>query len=467
MLETVIDAIAVVFVTWMIIWMNRNAARLKGELEREAQQALNRGGALALVAMAFLAVLKEGFETSAFLLAAAETSHGNRWFALVGGALGIAASIALGVGLYFGGLKVNLGRFFRVTGVFLVLIAAGLVLGGLRTAHEAGWVSIGQQQVLDFSAWIPSRSVLGAVITGVFGIPADPRLVEALGWLLYAVPVLVVFLWLPQLAAAPRIRCRLLAAASALLLITAAVLTIMVPTPSSAAGAQTRTVSDRAGRTATVSLASSPHGGTLAVTPEGTGNVRSIPLTAVGDQTVNGVWVRVWRATVPDEGDAAGDSAPTVTLAQLLSMTGGRLPVGVSAARTPGPFQAQWAATTAYTVLAQGDVVVSAESVTNRTAVLTGGGLTAAKTVSVGGMPTDWSTATADDRSTAAQIATGARDRAEGQLWKVWVPLVLAGFALACALGAMASLRGDRTRAEQGRKAIGSEPYRPGKVSVP
>jgi len=78
MMETVINAVAVVFVTWMIIWMNRNAARLKGDLERDAQHALNRGGALALAAMAFLAVLKEGFETSVFLLAAAETSHGNR-----------------------------------------------------------------------------------------------------------------------------------------------------------------------------------------------------------------------------------------------------------------------------------------------------------------------------------------------------------------------------------------------------
>ena len=108
MLETVIGAIAVVFVTSMIIWMNRNAARLKGALEHDAQQALNRGGALGLVGMAFLAVLKEGFETSVFLLAAAETSNGNRWFAVFGGALGIAASIGLGVGLYLGGLKLNL-----------------------------------------------------------------------------------------------------------------------------------------------------------------------------------------------------------------------------------------------------------------------------------------------------------------------------------------------------------------------
>ena len=462
MMETVINAIAVVFVTSMIIWMNRNAAHLKGDLEREAQRALNRGSALALVAMAFLAVLKEGFETSVFLLAAAETSHGNRWFAVLGGALGIAVSIALGVALYFGGLKLNVGRFFRVTGVFLVLIAAGLVMGALRTAHEAGWVNIGQQQVLDFSAWMPSQSVPGAIITGVFGIPADPRLIEVLGWLLYAVPVLVVFLWPARLVAAPRIRSRLLAATSAVLLIAAAVLAIMMPSGSPAAGAQTRTVTDRAGHTARVSLAAGQRGGTLAFIPEGAANARSIPLTAAGDQTVDGVRVRVWQATVAAE----DDGAPTVTLDQLVSMTGGRLPVGVSVARTPGPFQARWATTTAYTVLAQADLVVSAQAASNRTAVLTGGGLTAAKTVSVGGLPTDWSTPSAEDRSAAARIAASDRNRAEGRLWKVWLPLVLAGFALACGLSAMIAVRGD-PRAEHERKTIESESQRPGKVPVP
>jgi high-affinity iron transporter len=461
MMETVINAIAVVFVTSMIIWMNRNAARLKGELEREARQALNRGGALALVAMAFLAVLKEGFETSVFLLAAAETSHGNRWFAVLGGATGIAVSIALGVGLYFGGLKLNLGRFFRVTGVFLVLIAAGLVMGALRTAHEAGWVTIGQQPVFDFSPWMPSQSVPGAVITGVFGLPADPRLIEVLGWLLYAVPVLVVFLWPARLAAAPRARRRLLAATSASLLIVAALLAIMVPVGSSVPGARARTVTDRLGHTASVSLSAKSDGRLLAITGEGGSNTRGVELAAAGDQSVAGVAVHVWQTTVPAD---PGPSPPTVTLQQLSSVTGGRLPVGVTLARTPGPFQAQWAATTVYTVLAQGDSVVSAQATSNRTAVLIGGGLTGPKTVSVGGLPTDWSTASVEDQATAAQISDNARKR---QLWRVWLPLVLGAFATACALGAIASGRGDRAETEQERKSIDGESHRPGTVPVP
>ncbi|GLE54093.1 hypothetical protein ATCCBAA256_36580 [Mycobacterium montefiorense] len=461
MMETVINAIAAVFVTSMIIWMNRNAMRLKGELEREAQQALNRGGALALVVMAFLAVLKEGFETSVFLLAAAETSHGNRWFAVLGGAVGIGVAVVLGIGLYFGGLKLNLGRFFRITGVFLVLIAAGLVLGALRTAHEAGWVTIGQRQILDFSAWIPSQSVLGALLAGVFGIPTDPRLIEVLGWLLYAAPVLVAFLWPARLAVTPRTRCRLLAAASAALVVVAAVLAIAVPAGSSSPTVRARTVADRTGHTARVSLLTGSPGPALSVTPQGTSTVRSIPLAPVGDQTVDGLPVQLWQGS-----EAAGsDGAEAVTLDQLLSMTGGRLPVGLAVGRTPGPFRGQWSTTTVYTVLAQGDSVINAQATSNRTAILTGGGLTGAKTVSLGGLPTDWSTSGAEDHSTAAEIVASAQKHAERQLWNVWLPLVLACFALACAVGAIISMRGI-ARAEQERKSSDSESHRPGNVPV-
>lgn len=92
-------------------------------------------------------------------------------------------------------------------------------------------------------------------------------------------------------------------------------------------------------------------------------------------------------------------------------MTGGRLPVGLAAARTPGPFQGQWSTTTVYTVLTRGDAVISAKAASNRTAVLTGGGLTGAKTVSLGGLATDWSTSAAEDHATAAAIAAGDRNR--------------------------------------------------------
>ena len=105
--------------------------------------------------MAFLAVLKEGFETAVFLLAAVQASGGSRWLALLGAFAGISAPSGSASPSTPAGSGSTSGRFFRVSGVFLVLIAAGLVLSRLRTAHEAGWVNIGQQPVLDLSSWIP------------------------------------------------------------------------------------------------------------------------------------------------------------------------------------------------------------------------------------------------------------------------------------------------------------------------
>lgn len=422
MMETVIGVIAVVFVTSMIVWMNRNAGRLKSELERDAREAIGRGGSWALVVMAFLAVLKEGFETAVFLLAAAQTAHGSRWLALLGGVAGIAVSIGIGAALYFGGLKLNLARFFRVTGVFLVLIAAGLVLTALRTAHEAGWVTIGQQQVLDLAAWIPGRSVRGALVTGLFGIPTDPRLVEVLGWLLYLVPVLIVFLWPARLAGTPQARRRLLAGTAAALLIGASLLAIAVPTGASGRRAQSRVVTDWLGQAASISLTTQR---SLEITGGST-----IALAAVGQDSMDGVPVRIWQAALP----AAATGASTVTLAELAELTGGRLPVGISASRTPGPFAAQWSANTVYTVRAQDNSVVSAQAVSNRTAVLTGGGLSATKTVSVGGLLTDWSTS--GDEAVAAQLKADAQRRVERQLWRVWLPLVIAAYGVGCAVGA-------------------------------
>jgi len=61
-LETVIGFLAVAMVTSMIVWMRSHARQLKGQLEGSAAAALAAGSASALVAMAFLAVLREGFD---------------------------------------------------------------------------------------------------------------------------------------------------------------------------------------------------------------------------------------------------------------------------------------------------------------------------------------------------------------------------------------------------------------------
>ncbi len=437
MLETVIGVIAVVFVTTMIIWMNRNAFRMKGELEREAAQAVNAGGAFALTAMAFLAVLKEGFETAVFLLAAAQTSQGSRWSALFGGVAGISASIAIGVGIYFGSLKLNLGRFFRITGVFLVFIAAGLVMSSLRTAHEAGWINVGQQRAFDFSSWMPTRSFVGAIITGMFGIPPDPRLIEVLGWLLYAIPVLVIFLWPARLAPSSVAKQRITIGIAAGLAVLAAAMALLIPGEVGASPGPTRTAVTVAGDTVTTTL--HPDGSARLLTVARTdGAEQRIGLQEAGRQSVDGVDVDVWQSRGPAD---PGVTTNPVDLRQLAALAGGRLPVGLGGARAPGPFSAQWSASTVYTVLAHGDDVISAERVSTRVATLGGGGLSGSKTVSLGGLATDWATVGGDDHAVAARITQAASDRAERTLWTVWLPTV---FAIAAALVVLAAARSSR-----------------------
>jgi len=192
--ETIVTIVAVVMVTYMIIWMRRNSRHLKHDLEASASAALAAGTAWALIGMAVLAVLREGFETSVFLLAAFNAS-GNAVAAGLGALIGIAVAAAIGWGIFRGGLRINLARFFRITGVVLVFVAAGLVASAVHTAHEAGWIAFGQAQVADLTWLMPQGSILSALLTGMLGLQPEPVAIEVVAWLFYLVPMLLIVLW--------------------------------------------------------------------------------------------------------------------------------------------------------------------------------------------------------------------------------------------------------------------------------
>ncbi len=196
-LETVVGAIAVVIVTYMVLWMRRHSRDLKRDLEAAAGSALARGSSRALVVMAFLAVLREGFETVVFLLATFHAS-GDATASWLGAVLGILLAVVLGYGIYKGGVRINLSRFFRITGIVLVVIAAGLVMTAFHTANEAGWVNFGQTPALDLSWLVRTGTPLSSFVTGVFGIQPYPTWTELIAWLAYLVPMLTIMLWPPR-----------------------------------------------------------------------------------------------------------------------------------------------------------------------------------------------------------------------------------------------------------------------------
>ncbi len=197
-LETVVAAVAVGMVTFMIVWMRRHARGLARDLRESAADALALGSAWALVGMAFFAVVREGLETAVFLLAAFQAS-GDAGSAGVGALLGILCAAAIGWGIYRGGVRLDLGRFFRFTAAALVLVAAGLVMSALHTAHEAGWLNGLQESTVSLAWLVQPGTLVSSLLTGVLGLQPQPTLGEAAGWLLYAVPMLLYVLVPPGL----------------------------------------------------------------------------------------------------------------------------------------------------------------------------------------------------------------------------------------------------------------------------
>ena len=188
MLEAAISLVAVAFVTWMILWMRRHARTMKSELETSAAEALATGSVTALVLMAFLAVLREGFETAVFLLAQFQETN-RPLTAGIGALAGIGVAVVVGIGISRGGVRIDLARFFKVTGFLLVLIAAGLLAYAMHAVQELGWIPGEDLRALNLT-WLAAEGTLrGAIITGMFGIRPEPSLGEVLIWLAYAVPM--------------------------------------------------------------------------------------------------------------------------------------------------------------------------------------------------------------------------------------------------------------------------------------
>ena len=408
-MESIIGVVAVAAVTAMIGWMNRHARNMRSELEQHAAAALRDGTAWALAGMAFLAVLKEGFETSVFLLAAFESST-SVLGASAGAVIGIAIAVGIGIGIFRGGVRLNLARFFRITGVFLVLVAAGLVLSALRTAHEAGWVQIGQQPTVNLSWLAPTGSVQAALLTGVLGIPSDPRLIEVLGWVAYLVPTMLFLLWpLKSRPAGTALATMRFAIAGALVLV-AAVLATTVTLPSYVPP-QTATVADTSGTVTTVKVPNNPKSGSPTI-HEG---IESDVLTTKTSGSTPG------RPT-------------SLTLDELVTLNGGRLPIGVNASQNPGPFGAAWLTQSTTSLWTYEGGILDVRRTSTTIVTLSGGGLAGARTISPGSVQTDsWQLSSADRGAIVHRINAARASSSELLLWKLWIPIVLLLAALVLA----------------------------------
>ncbi|GIE95853.1 iron uptake transporter permease EfeU [Paractinoplanes rishiriensis] len=197
--EAVTSIAAVGFVTWMIFWMRRMARGIAGDLRAKLQDAL-AVGTFAVGVMAFLAVVREGLETSLIFYSAARGAVGAG--PLLALTAGVLTAVTIGFLMYATAVRINLSAFFTWTGVLLILVAAGIFKYGVHDLQEAGIlpgigaVAFRLGGVLDPSTWY------AALLAGMFNLTPEPTVLEMVAWVAYALPVLVLFLR-PQRSAVP------------------------------------------------------------------------------------------------------------------------------------------------------------------------------------------------------------------------------------------------------------------------
>lgn len=185
-----LSLVAVGFVTWMIFWMARAAKNLSGALRNHVDAAVDRSPN-ALVLVAALAVGREGLETALFLWAAtrsATAAGGSSVVPLLGALLGLLVAIGLGYLIYRGALRINLTKFFTVTGAVLIVIAAGVLAYGIHDLQEARFLPGLHTLAFDVSATIPPTSLLGSMLKGIFNFSPTTTWLEFIAWWMYAVP---------------------------------------------------------------------------------------------------------------------------------------------------------------------------------------------------------------------------------------------------------------------------------------
>jgi high-affinity iron transporter len=185
--------VAVGFLTYMVLWMRRESRTVAQGIRRGVDSAVETGSRLALMSLVFVMVVREGIETGLFIFGISRTSTPLQ--VALGSVLGIAAAVALGYAVYVGGKRINLGAFFRVTGVLLILVAAGLLAHGVAEFQEAGLLpELVPLWDVSGAPVVGEEGVVSGLLTAFFGWDPEANLLEFVAWGAYLLAVGYAFL---------------------------------------------------------------------------------------------------------------------------------------------------------------------------------------------------------------------------------------------------------------------------------
>lgn len=201
-LEGGISILACGVLTYMIFWMDKQAKRIRPEIESKLESAVSNAELFAIVSLPFLAVIREGFETVLFLKAVALQNSGT--VSAVGGLTGFGLAALISFAIFAWGKRVPLKPLFRGTGFFLIFVAAGLLAYGIHELHEINWIPPVIEHVWDINHILNEKQGVGSFLKALFGYNGNPSLVEisAYGIYLFLVWSFLVKSSAPETAAA-------------------------------------------------------------------------------------------------------------------------------------------------------------------------------------------------------------------------------------------------------------------------
>lgn len=187
---------AVGVLTWMVFWMKRQSAGISRELRTQVDAALSGGSVLALSLLAFSSVAREGIETTLFLFAGSTQTSGPQFVA--GGVAGFAIAAAAGVALYYGAARLPLKQFFLLTGLAVIVLAAGMLANSVNALHEAALLTNVGSRPWDTETTISMTSTMGKFLHTVLGYDSAPAMAQIGVYWTYLVVVLAAYLAWPQ-----------------------------------------------------------------------------------------------------------------------------------------------------------------------------------------------------------------------------------------------------------------------------
>ncbi len=197
--ETITYLMAVVLLTTMTFWMQKNSRSMKKDITAKASIA---GSGFALGLLAFTTVGREGLETAVFMLAFAFTTNGL--LLLLGALLGLLASVGLCFMIYRLGYRLDYRVFFRVMGILLLIFAAGLLGNAVQNMQELGWVPFGTTILWNTAHFLSEDSTLGDILHTFLGYAEAPTLLQGLVYTIYLLVIGSIFTWQTRKPSTPK-----------------------------------------------------------------------------------------------------------------------------------------------------------------------------------------------------------------------------------------------------------------------